>query len=220
MSEVQQPPMARPRRKRSQRLVLAAMGVASVTLSACGQAPNPQDERERVVGVDFEGEQAYRSVDECVAADVYTRSTCEDAYRLALEAAPRFTSLEACEARFGEGSCEAPPQPAATGQQGGGWFMPAMMGYMVGNMMSNTSRGRTLQQVYQEPVYRDRGNRGDWDAAVVGASSRTLSRQARMEQNISNQERAYRNRMTTSSPRATQRSGFGSRSAARGGWGS
>ena len=192
-----------PRRKRSARLSLAMMGASAFGLTACGQPP----QEEQITGVDFDQPRSFQSVEECVAENVYTRSACEDAYEASLEEVPRFNTLEACEAEHGEGACTAPTEEqaqAATGNTGGSWFMPAMMGYMVGSMMSNTNRGRSFERVYQEPIYRNRQNQGNWNTATNQATQRVTQR-----------NNAMRNSVATS-----QRSGFGSRSSARGGWGS
>ncbi|WP_447927891.1 MULTISPECIES: DUF1190 domain-containing protein [unclassified Vreelandella] len=193
-----------PQRKRSLRLSLALMGAGAFTLTGCGQS-------EEVTDVSFDSPRSYQSVDECVAANVYTQSACEESYEASLEEVPRFESIEACEAEHGEGACVAPTEEqaqAATGGSGGGWFMPAMMGYMVGNMMSRTSRGATNRGLYQEPVYRNRQNQGNWNTATNQASQRVNQRQQTMRTSA------------TQNRQATQRSGFGSRSSARGGWGS
>lgn len=194
-----------PRRKRSARLSLAMMGASAFGLTACGQP-------EQTTDVSFDSPRSYQSVDECVAADVYTQSACEEAYEASIKEVPRFDTLEACEAEHGEGACTAPTaeqSQAATGSSNGSWFMPAMMGYMVGNMMSRSSGGATSRGVYQEPVYRNRQNQGNWNTATNQASQRVSQRQQTMRTS------AMQNRQAT-----TQRSGFGSRSSARGGWGS
>lgn len=71
------------------------------------------------------------------------------------KSAPRYSSLAQCEAEFGDGNCGAPGQSggtvASSGGSDGGIFMPMMMGYMLGNMMSNNGGG------YRSgPVYSDR----------------------------------------------------------------
>lgn len=197
-----------PRRKRSVRLSLAVMGAGAFGLTACGQPP----QEEQVTEIEFDEPRSFQSVEDCVAADVYTRSACEAAYKASLEAVPRFSTLEECEAAHGEGACTAPTEEqaqAATGSSGGSWFMPAMMGYMVGSMMSNTNRGRSFERVYQEPVYRNRQNQGNWNTASTQASQRVTQRNEAMRTSAAQTRQA-----------STQRSGFGSRSSARGGWGS
>tara|TARA_R110002110_G_scaffold158998_1_gene356660 strand:+ start:1350 stop:1892 length:543 start_codon:yes stop_codon:yes gene_type:complete len=179
------------------------MGASAFGLTACGQPP----QEEQITEIEFDEPRSFESVEACVAENVYTRSACEDAYEASLEAVPRYSTLEECEAENGEGACTAPTEEqsqAATGSTGGSWFMPAMMGYMVGSMMSNTNRGRSFERVYQEPVYRNRQNQGNWNTATNQATQR-----------VNQRNDAMRNSVATS-----QRRGFGSRSSARGGWGS
>ncbi|MGY4876895.1 DUF1190 domain-containing protein [Vreelandella aquamarina] len=192
-----------PRRKRSSRLTLALMGAAGsvATLAGCGQDPAPQNQ---LSDVNFTEPKAYQNVDECVADQMYTQKACEAAFNAAIEAVPRYDSMAACEEVHGEGACEPPPQSVQQ-NQGGSWFGPALMGYMVGNMMANRN-GARVQSLYHEPVYRTRENRGNWNSASSAATSRVEQR-----------NQAFR---TSVNQRATQRSGFGSRSSARGGFGS
>lgn len=196
------------RRKRSGRLTLAMMGASAFGLTACGQPP----QEEKITEIEFDQPRSFQSVEDCVAENVYTRSACEDAYEASLESVPRYNTLEECEAENGEGACSAPTEEqsqAATGSTGGSWFMPAMMGYMVGSMMSNTNRGRSFERVYQEPVYRNRQNQGNWNTASNQATQRVSQRNDAMRSSVAQNRQA-----------ASQRRGFGSRSSARGGWGS
>ncbi|MDP3535181.1 DUF1190 domain-containing protein [Halomonas sp. M1] len=191
-----------PRRKRSARLTLAMMGTSAFGLTACVEsAPD-----EHVTEVSFDEPRSFQSVEECVAANVYTRSACEDAHAASLESVPRFDTLEACEAEHGEGACTAPTEEQAQATSGGGsWFMPAMMGYMMGSMLSNTNRGRSIERVYQEPVYRNRQNQGNWNTASTQATQRVNQRNEAMRSSV------VQNRQ------ATTRRGLGTRSAS---WGS
>ncbi len=200
--EKQSHPTHLPRRKRSARLSLAMMGASAFGLTACTQPA----EDEHLTDVRFDEPQSFQSVEDCVAANVYTRSACEDAYNASLESVPRFDSLEACEAEHGEGACAAPTdEQAQAAGSGGGWFMPAMMGYMVGNMLANTSRGRSFERVYQEPVYRNRQNQGNWNAATSQATQRVNQRNDAMRSSV------------VQSRQAATRRGLGTRSAS---WGS
>ena len=200
--EKQTHPTHLPRRKRSARLSLAMMGASAFGLTACTQPA----EDEHLTDVRFDEPKSYQGVEECVAANVYTRSACEDAYEASLESVPRFDTLEACEAEHGEGACAAPTdEQAQAAGGGGGWFMPAMMGYMVGNMLANTSRGRSFERVYQEPVYRNRQNQGNWNAATSQATQRVNQRNEALRSSV------VQNRQ------ATTRRGLGTRSAS---WGS
>jgi len=144
------------RKSHSVRLVL--LGTASVALTACGDsgAP-PKDAR------------FFPTVKECSA--VYGDASCEDAKAAAEKKqaaeAPRFTRKEQCEAEFGVGNCET-RQTA----EGGSFFMPLLMGYMMGNMMGGN---RFAQPVYRGPndtaVMPNQGklfNVGRFDGAGAG----------------------------------------------------
>jgi uncharacterized protein YgiB involved in biofilm formation len=85
-------------------------------------------------------------------AGVYSESVCLDAKTQSekdyLAQAPRFSRKEECEKEFGAGNCET-PQAASTASSGGtGFFMPMMMGYMLGNMMGGGGNR------FNAPVYR------------------------------------------------------------------
>ncbi|CAM3835574.1 DUF1190 domain-containing protein [Vreelandella rituensis] len=216
------------RRKRSVRLTLALMGAgAAVTLAGCADDNSYESyEAPHVTGVAFSDPNPYRDVEECVEAKVYTRQTCETSYADSLKAAPRFDSLEACEQAHGEGACAPPTQEhlqASGGSQnsGGGWFAPALMGYMVGNMMSASSNGSKLHSAYHEPVYRNRENRGNWNAATAATTTRLAQRHNEVSKSVAATGRSItKQRAATAKSMGTQRSGFGSRSSARGGFGS
>lgn len=139
------PQPARPPRKRSRRVALLLAGAATMTLAAC------QEER-----VDA---QAFPDLESCVAAArenslFFTEADCQTTFAAAqqehLETAPRYESLELCEQEHGAGNCGG--DPAAAQNQGGGFsFMPLLMGYMLGSMMS---RGGG---VFGQPMVRTAG---------------------------------------------------------------
>ncbi|MCB1885760.1 MAG: DUF1190 domain-containing protein [Geminicoccaceae bacterium] len=126
--------------KRSRAVRLALMGSASAALAlplaAC-------DEPKQEVGV-------YPSAEACTRDGVYSADECRTAFDAAAtanaEAAPRFASKELCEDEFGDGRCEA------DSYHGGGYFMPFMLGYMMGGF------GRS--GVAPQPVYRSRSAGG------------------------------------------------------------
>ena len=152
--------------KRSRSIRLALLGtVGLVGLAGCDDTP-----------VASEG-QFFRDASEC--RKVLDAASCESQFAAArqehLKSAPRFASREQCEAQFGVGNCGTPEQvaqapatgaatpaagatPAAPAQQtaqaggGGSFFMPLMLGYLGGQMMS-----RMGQQ--PQPVYRDAQNK-------------------------------------------------------------
>ncbi len=120
--------------KRSKSLKLALMGASVLALSACEE---PQD-----VAI-------FENVDQCTQQDGFDRSACEENMKLAqdehLRVSPKYTSVEDCEADFGSTQCEIAPVQTSSG---GSVFMPLMMGYMMGNMLSGGSRVAT------QPLYR------------------------------------------------------------------
>jgi len=91
-------------------------------------------------------ERLYASNEACLADN--PAEACADAERQAIDRhradAPRFASRETCEAQMGPGNCDAVP---THGAPGGNWFMPAMMGFLL---------GRALGGQGVMPVYVDR----------------------------------------------------------------
>jgi len=135
------------RMKKSGSIRLVLLGGASVVLAACDDGGLPSKDAH-----------FYPSVNECTA-DLGAKA-CEDAKAAADKAhvaeAPRFDEKQQCEQEFGSGNCESRQEAG-----GGSFFMPMMMGYMVGSMM----RGGGFSQ----PVYRGPGN-----TAVMPSGGRML----------------------------------------------
>lgn len=122
------------KKTRSIRLVL--LGGATMMLAACGEDDQlPKDAK------------FFSDVKDCAA--VYSGSACLDAKTQSekdyLAQAPRFSRKEECEKEFGAGNCET---PASANAGGSGFFMPMMMGYMLGNMMGGNNNR------FNAPVYR------------------------------------------------------------------
>lgn len=125
--------------KKSQSIRLVLLGGASFALASCGQNPLPS-----------EGAKFYPTVEACAAE--YGAKPCDEAKQAAdktqLTEAPRFAQKQQCEAEFGVGNCES-RQEASNGG-GGSFFMPMMMGYMMGNMLGGNR--------FSQPVYRGPDN--------------------------------------------------------------
>ena len=125
-----------PQMKRSSTLTLALMSATALTLAACDNS-----------------EQAaiFENVEQCSSQDGFDTLSCETNLQLAQEehirAAPKYSSFADCEADFGAEQCEPAPQQSSSG---GSIFMPLMMGYMMGNMLSGRSNVAT------QPLYRSR----------------------------------------------------------------
>ncbi len=121
------------RKSRDIRLVL--LGSAAAALAACGEEPMPPDAK------------FVSDIRECNA--LYSQADCQAAESQAqkkLESeAPRYSRKEECEAEFGAGNCET--RQAAGG---GSFFMPLLMGYMMGNMLGGNR--------FASPVFRGLNN--------------------------------------------------------------
>ncbi|SCA55666.1 putative lipoprotein [Candidatus Terasakiella magnetica] len=125
--------------KRSKSLKLALMGATLFTMTAC-------DNPDEVASI-------FEDVDECAKFEGQDLDQCRQGWEKAAEehvrTAPKYTSVEDCQADFGEAQCEQAPQQTSTG---GSIFMPMMMGYMMGSMLSGGGRSNVATQ----PLYRSK----------------------------------------------------------------
>lgn len=84
----------------------------------------------------------YASTEECIRAGVLGSDVCEAEFRKAadshLAAAPKFPSQSACETQYGASQCRQ------TTVNGASVFVPAMVGFMVANYLSNQRQGQPL----------------------------------------------------------------------------
>jgi Predicted integral membrane protein len=126
--------------KKSKVVRLVLLGGAGMALVSCDQSP-PADAR------------FFANAEEC--ARVYDQQTCERAFAESkaefVAEAPKFSRKEECEAEFGVGNCET----ASSGGGIGSFFLPMMMGYMLGN-------------AFNRPVYR-----GPDNTALVRSGNQT-----------------------------------------------
>ncbi len=131
-------------RKRSSHVALAILGAAAFTLAGCKE--------EQVDAQAFPDLNSCREVAQ--ASGKFPVADCDAAHSAAqtlhVEAAPRYDSLATCEAQHGQGACGNESQVQSGGS--GSIFMPLMMGYLMGSMMSN-ARGAAASQ----PLYRSSG---------------------------------------------------------------
>jgi uncharacterized protein YgiB involved in biofilm formation len=106
-----------------------------MALAACGDEAPPADAK------------FFSSVEEC--STQYDAAVCQEALvasqKISDEQAPRYARKEDCEAELGVGNCEERQTTS-----GGSIFMPLIMGYMLGNMLSNNR--------FNQPVYRGPNN--------------------------------------------------------------
>lgn len=121
--------------KKSRAVKLVLLGSATMALAACSDDAPPNDAK------------FFSSVEECSA--VYDAATCAEAaaetQKISDQEAPLYAKKEECEAEFGVGNCETRQTTS-----GGSIFMPLLMGYMMGNMLS--------QNRFNQPVYRGPNN--------------------------------------------------------------
>ncbi|MFH5773694.1 DUF1190 domain-containing protein [Paracoccus sp. NGMCC 1.201697] len=116
-------------RKRSRHVALVLAGTATLALAGCKE--------------DQVDAQSFPDLESCVAASKensmwFTEDDCRKNFAAAqkefAETAPRYASKELCEQEHGEGNCGDDP---AAQQSGGGFsFMPLLVGYMMGSMLS------------------------------------------------------------------------------------
>lgn len=133
--------------KRSSTARIALMGAAAFTLAAC----EPEEKVDTAV---------FPTLGSCLDAALqvsaeFTAEDCEASFAKAEEAhketAPRYAEGALCEEQHG-GQCNY-VAPASGG--GSGFFMPMMMGYMMGNMMSGDS-GRSYSA---QPLYKTKSGK-------------------------------------------------------------
>lgn len=125
--------------KRSKSLKLALMGVSVLVLTACEEAN--------------EAAAIFESVDECAKFEGFELEQCRTNWETAevehVRTAPKYTDVADCQADFGADQCEKAPQQTSSG---GSVFMPMMMGYMMGSMLSGGGRSNVATQ----PLYRSK----------------------------------------------------------------
>jgi len=179
--------------KRSRQLALLVMAQTPWLLTACDDASTGAEEAVTRQGF-------YTSVDAC-ERDGNTKETCEHAAQTADTAhstsAPRYKTREECIAEFGEMCTEH--------RQEGGFWMPLMTGFLISQMLSP---GRPAAYLGSSPIYTSRSgqyvqsfrNAGPGVGGATGARMRPID-------------------VTPNRAITVSRSGFGSMSAARSGWG-
>ncbi|MEJ0005339.1 MAG: DUF1190 domain-containing protein [Steroidobacteraceae bacterium] len=182
--------------KRSRSIQLVLMGTVPLLLSACDHPPSPPAPPSPQAAV------AYQGLTQCISDGKVSADICEKAYADAVQAqyrdGPRFDSLSDCQAQYGWDQCHHVQTSS------GGWFMPALAGFMVGRALGNHgyNYGYGYGGGYGQPLYRYRGDRAEWRTASgerFGAGARGPS--------------------SPSVGETLSRGGFGMTSAARASWG-
>jgi uncharacterized protein YgiB involved in biofilm formation len=183
--------------KRSRSIELVLMGTVPLLLSACEppSPPRPQPTAASTV--------AYQGLAQCISDGKVSADICEKAYADAVQAqyrdGPRFDSLDDCQAQYGYDQCHHIQTSS------GGWFMPALAGFMIGRALSNNGGyhyGYGYGGDFGQPLYRTRGDRAEWRTA----SGERFGG-------------AARGPYSPSVAQTLSRGGFGMGSAARASWG-
>lgn len=129
--------------KRSRTVALFILGATAFALAGCVE--------EQVDASAFPDLASCK--DAANAGGAFSSLECDTAFaaaqQLQAETAPRYDSLEVCEAEHGVEACGDEAQVTGT-SGGGGIFMPLLAGYLIGNMMS---RGATASPAVQ-PLYK------------------------------------------------------------------
>ena len=220
--------------KRSRRVGLLAASASLIILAGCYEEEAPAVRQEPVeisqAAVPHE-DKVFKNLEACLA-DVPSGSAETDEKRLKCisdwetakadheKNAPRFATLAECQAEFGPEACGAAPAAAgataSSGGSDGSFFMPLLMGYMIGNALSGPS-----------PAYYDRsgGYRGYSNSG--SASQRLKSSTAFVNPNGSTTGSRFttspsRSSVQSTAPRTMQKatpsrsSGFGRSGSSRG----
>jgi uncharacterized protein YgiB involved in biofilm formation len=147
--------------KRSRSIQLVLMGTAPLLLSACDDPAPPAPPAPQTT-------LAYQGLTQCISDGKVSADICEKAYADAVQAqyrdGPRFNSLGDCESQYGYDQCHHIQTSS------GGWFMPALAGFMIGRALShhdyNYGYGYGYGGGFGAPLYRARGDRGEWRTAA------------------------------------------------------
>lgn len=222
--------------KRSKYVQLSLAAAVSVAIAGCGEDPTV------VASQKF----TFQTMKECVDAKLPT-DVCADAYMAAMaehrRVAPAYANQTDCEADFVEGYCEVDSKGqylprlggfelTATGSfsqsqvdqaqasSGGGASSGGsnfLTGLLIGNLLSN--RGGNY---YSEPVYRYRDSRGAYSTSTLG---RRIETGSTFKKAVTPGSRPYATSVYSPPAKkvnvqaAVNRGGFGSKSAAKSGWG-
>jgi uncharacterized protein YgiB involved in biofilm formation len=115
-----------PKRRPVSKMKMSNIFAASVSifaLAACSQQQQP-------IAPQANQAPLYASVNECVQAG-NTAQLCTEALQQASTNTPHYNNIDQCAAEYGYNNCH----------NNGGWFGPALMGFMVGNMLAHNSNG-------------------------------------------------------------------------------
>ncbi|QIZ76194.1 DUF1190 domain-containing protein [Ferrimonas lipolytica] len=194
---------------RFRKSIPTATGVAlSVSLVLSGCSPAEMQETAQI----------YSNAEECKAVYPDQPQLCDQVFSSAqmdhLTTAPRFTSQAECENEFGAEACQPAPEGSegnpeagqASAESGGGsWFMPMMMGYMMGNMMSG---GRSTRYT---PVYGSRSKTSPLNGKIFTGNGTVVGKAG--DRTVRTTPSAFQK--PSAPTRVTRSGGFGKMAAAK-----
>lgn len=189
-------------RKRSRNVSLVILGAAAFGLAGCKSQETDAsafpDEASCVAAAD-QGS-LFFTAEDCKTAFAEAQATHE-------ETAPRYDSLAVCEEQHGKGNCGG--DPAAEQQSGGGSiFMPLMMGYLMGSLLSGGNRG-----VMSQPLSRTAN--GGFATPSGDTRLATNNGSGKMATNAFTKAPATVGKPPMTRAQVAQRGGFGQTAASR-----
>lgn len=178
---------------------LAAAMASALAVSGCG---------------DSQSANVYGSVEDCKAENPGQEQSCQVAYQdaqsEAVRTAPRYSSQSDCEQEFGPANCQRAP--------GTSWFIPAMAGFMLGNVLSSGSGSYMTNRSghwASTPVFTSKSRNSDLYGGYYGADGSRYGSYGQTRTSVSSD--AFSPKPTQT--RTISRGGFGSMASARSSWG-
>lgn len=167
-----------------------AIAVAAASISGCTSR-----EEVKVVG----------SVSECTQTTTLNESQCEQAFRDALveaeKTSPKYSTERTCESEFGSGGCR---------QTTGGFFMPMMAGFMVGQMLNGSGN-----YYGHNPVFRYSRPYSSWDNKYMTSDGTVVGRPGKGSYKVPKSATKPKPKVV----KTVSRGGFGSSASAKSSWG-
>lgn len=149
------------------------------------------------------------SIEDCADNTSLTEEQCEVAYRHALaeaeRSAPKFIDLRDCETNFGFNNCI---------QDSNGWFMPALVGFVIAEAVDEV--GDAIERQYYSPAYRNRNR----DLVLSDGSSISYGGHGKYHiPKDANKPKASVKKPHPKGTKTLSRGGFGSTASAKSSWG-
>lgn len=146
----------------------------------------------------------YQSPEQCAAENPGKQAECNSAFERALSEAertgPKYKTQQDCAAEFAANQCVQ--------SSSGGWFMPAMAGFMVGQVMSRPGYVPT-------PVYTSYNSRSSMSHGWYGADGARYGSSSSRTASVSPDSLKPKPAVS----RTLSRGGFGAKASAKSSWG-